>query len=303
MRGIAVGTVTLALLALAPLGAAAAECPGNPDALGVGRTVEIDTTAGPGFGFQHYKTYDFLEKGEVVLTFDDGPVASITQSVLDTLDKHCTKATFFPVGKQAVGYPEVMRAIAKSGHTIGGHTWLHKDLRAFVGKGKLDDAKAEIEKGLSALNISLDAPAAPFFRFPYLKDSPELLEYLASRNIAVFSTDIDSFDFKGGKPEKMIERVMKRLEDTGKGILLFHAIHSVTEKALPDLLKQLKEKGYRVVHLTAKDKLTTLPIYDTEVAKDFKGGAASAGGKPLSSVVKTVSGAETSTEPAQQQTQ
>ena len=47
------------------------ECPGNPDPLGVSRVVEIDTTGGPGFGFQHYKNYDFLQPKEVVLTFDD----------------------------------------------------------------------------------------------------------------------------------------------------------------------------------------------------------------------------------------
>ena len=49
-------------------------CPGNPDPLGVARVVEIDTTGGPGFGFQNYKEYDFLQPKEVVLTFDDGPL-------------------------------------------------------------------------------------------------------------------------------------------------------------------------------------------------------------------------------------
>lgn len=282
-------TAAAAVLALAAGPARAADCPGNPNALGVSRTVEIDTTGGPGFGFQHYKTYDFLEKGEVVLTFDDGPVVNITESVLASLAKHCVKATFFPVGKQAVGYPEILRDIAKAGHTIGGHTWTHQDLGKMSSKGKLDDAKAELEKGLSAIHIALDAPSAPFFRFPFLKDSPELLKYLADRNIAVFSTDIDSFDFKGGKADAMVERIMKRLESTGKGIILMHAIQPVTEKALPDLLDKLKAGGYKIVHLTAKDTLKTLPLYDTEVAKDYKGGAASAGGKPLTSVVKTVS--------------
>jgi hypothetical protein len=52
---------------------AGSSCPGNPDALGISRVVEIDTTGGPGFGFEHFKTHDFLREGEVVLTFDDGP--------------------------------------------------------------------------------------------------------------------------------------------------------------------------------------------------------------------------------------
>ena len=56
----------------APAAPAKAVC-ANPDALGVGRIVEIDTTGGPGFGFEHFKQLDFLRDKEVVLTFDDGP--------------------------------------------------------------------------------------------------------------------------------------------------------------------------------------------------------------------------------------
>jgi hypothetical protein len=59
--------------ATAPAASTATSCPGNPNALGVARVVEIDTTGGPGFGFEHFKEHDFLREGEVVLTFDDGP--------------------------------------------------------------------------------------------------------------------------------------------------------------------------------------------------------------------------------------
>src|SRR5262249_6270175 len=61
---------------------AGSSCPGNPDALGVSRVVEIDTTGGPGFGFEHFKSHDFLREGEVVLTFDDGPWPKNTSAVL-----------------------------------------------------------------------------------------------------------------------------------------------------------------------------------------------------------------------------
>src|SRR5262249_5880511 len=80
---------------LAP--SAASSCPGNPNAIGVARTVEIDTTGGPGFGFEHFKTHDFLREGEVVLTFDDGPWPKNTPAVLAALAHHCTKAIFFPI--------------------------------------------------------------------------------------------------------------------------------------------------------------------------------------------------------------
>src|SRR3989337_153093 len=91
------------------------ECPGNPDPLGVARVVEIDTTGGPGFGFQHYKTYDFLNAKEVVLTFDDGPLPNRTTAVLAALNAECTKAIFFSVGKVAAGYPDILHEAAKAG--------------------------------------------------------------------------------------------------------------------------------------------------------------------------------------------
>ena len=81
----------------------AKDCPGNPDPLGVSRVVEIDTTGGPGFGFQHYKLYDFLNPKEVVLTFDDGPLPPYTNRVLDVLAEHCVKANYFLVGRMARG--------------------------------------------------------------------------------------------------------------------------------------------------------------------------------------------------------
>src|SRR4051812_15948182 len=73
----------------------------NPNALGVSRTVEIDTTGGPGFGFEHFKAYDFLRDHEIVLTFDDGPWPGNTPAGLRALARQCTKAVVFNIGKHA----------------------------------------------------------------------------------------------------------------------------------------------------------------------------------------------------------
>src|SRR5512135_1701685 len=91
----------------------------NPNALGVERVVQIDTTGGPGFGFEHFKAYDFLRDKEVVLTFDDGPWQGNTERVLKALADQCTKAVFFEIGKHAGYYPEITKQVAKAGHTIG----------------------------------------------------------------------------------------------------------------------------------------------------------------------------------------
>ena len=256
----------------------------NPTALGVGRTVEIDTTGGPGFGLEQYKAYDFLEEKEVILTFDDGPQVKTTKAVLDALSHHCTKAIFFSIGKMALGMPEIIREVAARGQTVGTHTWSHANVRK---KGD-QDGKDEIERGISAVRRAVGAPIAPFFRFPFLSDSPTALSYLGSRNIAVFSTDIDSFDFKPQTPEKLAASVMEKLEKRGKGIILMHDIHQQTAKAVPLLLDQLKAKGYRVVHVKPKSEVQTLAEYDTAIEKDVKGLPTAGSERPVSSVIKTV---------------
>jgi peptidoglycan/xylan/chitin deacetylase (PgdA/CDA1 family) len=258
----------------------------NPNALGIGRTVEIDTTGGPGFGFEHFKELDFLRDKEVVLTFDDGPWPVNTPSVLKTLAEECTSGVFFPIGKHATYYPEILRQVAAAGHTIGSHTWSHA---ALVNK-KLNEQqrKDEIEKGFSAVKWALGGKApAPFFRFPALQHPPEMVTYLGGRNIAIFSCDLDSFDFKASKAQTIIDTVMRKVEKNGKGIILMHDFQKHTAEALPELLKKLKEGGYKVVAMRAKAPIETLAQYDEELHKDLKLPTVSS--RPVSSVVQTIS--------------
>ena len=240
----------------------AAKCD-NPNALGVSRTVEIDTTGGPGFGFEHFKQLDFLRDHEVVLTFDDGPWPT-TPAVLKALADECVKAIFFPIGKHATYYPEILRQVAAAGHTIGSHTWSHKDLSAIKTP---DEAKAEIEKAISAVKWALEdqGQEAPFFRFPALRHPPEMVTYLGTRNIAIFSTDMDSFDFKMRKPEQVIKSVMTKLQKHGKGIVLMHDFQKATSEAVPELLAELKAGGYKIVHMKPRDRRESLPQYDEEL--------------------------------------
>lgn len=261
--------------------AAAAQCP-NPNALGVARTVEIDTTGGPGFGFEQYKMHDFLQMREVVLTFDDGPWPNNTRAVLTALANHCVKATFFPIGKHALWHPDIIKEVASAGHTIGGHTWSHGNLERMKGEKGIE----EIEKGFSAVKLALGSPPSPFFRFPFLKDKDHLA-YLGTRNIGVFSHDLDSFDFKMRTPEQVVSSVMSKLEKKGKGIILMHDFQQATANAMPALLNELKAKGYKLVHMKAKAPLPTLAQWD-EAAKNEIKSAGIGPDKPTSSIVRTV---------------
>ena len=256
----------------------------NPDALGVSRVVVVDTTGGPGFGFQQFKQLDFLTDKEVVLTFDDGPWPT-TPSVLKTLADECTKAVFFPIGKHSTYHPEILKQVAAAGHTVGAHTWSH----AHLDSKKLSEAqvKEEIEKGFSAIKLALGANPAPFFRFPALQHTPASMDYLGSRNIAMFSCDVDSFDFKSKDAAQIVNTVMTKLDKQGKGIILMHDLQKHTAEALPTLLRRLKAGGYKVVQMKAKAPLETLAEYDAGLIKDMKLPAVAS--RPVGSVVQTVS--------------
>jgi peptidoglycan-N-acetylglucosamine deacetylase len=277
--------VTAAIPAKSPMAAQPTAACANPDALGVARVVVVDTTGGPGFGFEHFKQLDFLTDKEVVLTFDDGPWPGNTPAVLKALADECTKAVFFPIGKHATYHPEILRQVAAAGHTVGAHTWSHANLNAKKMTDQL--AKDEIEKGYSAVKLALGAAPSPFFRFPELQHGPAAMAYLASRNVAIFSCDLDSFDFRAKNPEQIVNTVMTKLDKQGKGIILMHDFQKHTAEALPTLLRRLKAGGYKVVQMKAKSPLQTLPEYDEALVKDLKVPVAST--RPVGSVVQTVS--------------
>ena len=258
----------------------------KPGGMGLARIVEIDTTGGPAFGFEHFKQYDFLRDHEVVLTFDDGPWPQNTPAVIKALADNCLKATFFEIGEHATWHPELSKMVAAAGMTIGSHTWSHKDLAKNPYASDIEQAKQEIEMGVSAVHMAVGGPIAPFFRFPDLQQPPALLAYLGERNISTFSTDIDTFDFKMSRPEQVIQSAMTKLKKRGKGILLMHDFRHATAEAMPELLRQLKAGGYKVVHMVPRAPVTTLAKYDEMVRQQDKLSVTNT--RPVSSVVRTI---------------
>ena len=242
------------------------DCTGNHSALGVSRVIEIDTKGGPGYGYHQYRMNTLLDDKEVVLTFDDGPLPVYTRAILKALDQHCTKATFFSVGRMAIAYPDMVKEIIKRGHTLGAHTWSH---RYQLGKVPAAVSHNEIELGFSAVQKAAGQPIAPFFRFPFLSDSRPLLHYLGDRDMAVFSIDVDAVDYRAKTPDRVIANIFRDLEPQRKGILLFHDIQPSTAAALPELLRQLKARGYRIVHLKPRAQVQTLAAHDAAVDQEI----------------------------------
>ena len=246
MRAAAV--LSCAFMVLAVTAARAADCPGNPDAIGTSRTIAVDPAEHPRVGTMQYSETLPLADKEVVLTFDDAPVPRYSKVVLATLASECVKATYFIVGHMAQVYPETVREILAAGHTLGTHSQNHP---LSFEKMPIERAQVEVEQGIASVGAALGDPqqVAPFFRIPGLLRAERVETYLASRSIMVWSSDVVGDDWKRISPAEIVRRVMERLEVKGKGIILLHDIHPNTAAALPDLLRELKAHGYRIVHV------------------------------------------------------
>jgi peptidoglycan-N-acetylglucosamine deacetylase len=254
-------TLAGSVLALAATtGVSLAAC-ASANSLGVSRTITINPGGGQLYGGLQYRANsDLLRDREVVLTFDDGPARRYTRKVLKALASHCTKATFFMVGRMAVSDPKVVQEVANAGHTIASHTWSHRNLQQRSAKR----AGGEIELGISAVRIAAKKPISPFFRFPYLADPRSMIAYGKSRNLAIFSIDIDSNDYKTRSAERVYGTIMRQLRSRGKGIMLFHDIQSSTAGAMQRILDTMQREGFKIVHLVSKSPVETLSDFDKQ---------------------------------------
>ncbi|MEM7216446.1 MAG: polysaccharide deacetylase family protein [Pseudomonadota bacterium] len=225
----------------------AASCRGGKG-LGVSRTVTLNTSGGTRYGASHGGHRNFLKDKEVVLTFDDGPIPATTHKVLLELERHCTKATFFMVGRMAVNHPASVKKVLAKGHTIGIHSYSHRDLGRTNGKNAIQD----VDRSIRAINKAAGRKVAPFFRFPYLSENATVNSYLKRRGYGVFAIDVDSLDYRFSSPGSMVNRVMSELHRKGKGIILLHDIQKVTANGLGELLNRLKAGGYKVVHIKGR---------------------------------------------------
>ena len=227
-----------------------AEC--LPDALGTSRILAVGTAGGLKVGLKTYPASLPLADHEVVLTFDDGPLPATTGPILDALKRECVRATFFLIGRNAEANPQIVKREVAEGHTIGHHSYSHP---AMTLRGLGDGAaKADIERGFmaddrAAYGAAGDAPRTAFFRFPGFADTAPALDWLAAHNIAVFGADLWASDWDPMTASVQLQLTLSRLERAGRGIILFHDTRAQTVTMLPDFLRELKRRNFRVVHI------------------------------------------------------
>lgn len=239
--------VSFACIACAAAGARAC----GPEALGTERTIAI----GPGTQPVGLKTYPrtlALGDRELVLTFDDGPNPPTTNRALAALAAQCVKATFFLIGRNAEAAPGTVRREIAEGHSVGHHSFSHPSLT--LRRLAEPAARADIDRGIAAddkaaYGAAGPAPRTPFFRFPGFADTPALDAWLQGRGITVFGADIWASDWLPMTPREELALLLARIEKARKGIVLLHDTRASTVEMLPDLLRELKKRGYRIVHV------------------------------------------------------
>ncbi len=243
--GATIALITTALFA--PMTSVAAQCPNNQQALGTSRVLTVNPRTFPMVGRAQYRESLRLNKREVVLTFDNGPSYPYTETILRTLAAECVKATFFAMGNNASEDPEQIRRIAQAGHSIGAQALNPVSLTSLP----FADAKKEIDEGIRALNSAMQVSqrATPFFRAPMLQMSPQLIRYVTSLGMMVWSIDVDSRDWNDASEDQIVENAIKGLERSGGGILAMQDIQPATARGLPALLEELKRRNFRIVHV------------------------------------------------------
>lgn len=246
-------------IVLMPSAAMAEPCPGNPQALGTARTIEVDAKTWPRVGRKHFPQTLPLQAKELVLTFDDGPWPGTTPKVLDALKRECVRATFFLVGRNTEAHPALARREIAEGHSVGHHTYAHP----LLDRMPIEKAEAEIDRGIAADEFAIygerrNRPSTPFFRFPGFASNEALLDRLNDRGIVVFGADAWASDWVAMTPEQELALILARVEKIDHGIVLFHDTKAQTAKMLPAFLRELKQRGFSVVHVVAPERAHAL---------------------------------------------
>ena len=249
-RELMIRSLAVAAIAAMPWTAAAEPCPGNPDALGTARILSVSASSTPRVGRKQFPAGLPLQRKELVLTFDDGPWPGTTSRVLDALKRECVRATFFLLGRNVAAHPELARRELAEGHTLGHHSYSHP----LLGRMALARAETEINRGIAEDEFALygrrrNDPTTPFFRFPGFAGNRALNARLAARHIVVFGADVWASDWVAMSPARELQLILARIEQAGSGIVLFHDTKSQTAQMLPAFLRELKRRGYRIVHV------------------------------------------------------
>jgi peptidoglycan/xylan/chitin deacetylase (PgdA/CDA1 family) len=225
--------------------------------------------------YLNFNKYDAsLQKKEIILTFDDGPQDSFTNSVLKTLKEvGNAKAMFFELGKQIQKYPRLTQNTHSDGHIVANHSWEHLCLNDTNtcrknNKGRmLTDTEVETDiMDTFRLIQKTIGKVAPFFRFPYGDNRTATSKYLKEYGVLEMKWNIDSNDWRYSQKvgsenipftsKEVLTSALRTLDQVEKGVVLFHDVHRRTAEILPQFLYELYKRNYTLVILNPNSNQT-----------------------------------------------
>ncbi len=183
-------------------------------------------------------------KRSVNLTFDDGPHPVNTPRVLDILERHGVKATFFVTGQGAAAHPELIRKIVAGGHALGNHTYTHADLSKLTP----EQAKAEFDKTQAAIDKALGYHyELKLVRPPYGAGSKVARAAAPNQTIVLWNVDSNDWRYRNDDA-KIMANVFEGSESVHArgGTILFHDIHPQTVRILDDVIARLQREGFNI---------------------------------------------------------
>lgn len=194
------------------------------------------------------------------ITFDDGPSSEHTPEILDALNKHGLKATFFWLARATAKYPEVVQKVKQADMVLANHSFHH----VLLSKATDEQVAEEISRAQQELTKDLGF-APQYFRCPYGAcggEGGKIRQTIADENMISVIWNIDSIDWQDRNPKSVLERVKKQMKLRNRGIILFHDIHpqsvAASNQLMEELAKGVKAKTHRVLTIKqAVDELTS----------------------------------------------
>ncbi len=180
------------------------------------------------------------DKKQVAISFDAAWGNEQTAELLDILDEHDVKATFFLVGSWVDNYPESVKEIAARGHDVENHSNTHPHMPELSGA----DMTGEIQSCNEKIT-ALTGNTPTLFRPPYGDYNNDVVSAVKGCGMYCVQWDVDSLDWKDPSPEQLTQNVLKKVTDGS--IVLMHNGAKNTPAALPDIIKGIQDKGYEIV--------------------------------------------------------
>lgn len=183
-------------------------------------------------------------ENKIAITFDDGPHTEVTPKLIELLDTHNVKATFFCIGKNASANPQIVAKLFHKGHLIGNHSYEHFKFFDLLSSGNMRKEILETNKVLT----SIIGKSPLLFRPPYGVTNPMLRRAINKTNMVSVGWSLRSFDtVKNPK-----DVIAKLVANTKRGdIVLFHDTNPNILPIVEEYLLWLKEKDFKIVSLTS----------------------------------------------------